>query len=385
MFNCYYNEKRICSLDVINEFGKENLALTTRWKLAGDANGLHCECCGTPVILKAGTIRLPHFAHKNLTNCLSQEEFAGESNEHKEGKRIFYHYFKNKYGEEADVQVNSKLSNGRRADILVQFQDGNRLAIEIQRLVKRTTDWYSKNNDYKNMQLNVLWVLCGNNAELEHLNTENQSRFFERMILNEANDKLGIYLHVTNKKLTLVRKLFYYDQATGQSKYEKLVVKSYPLDEVTIYPDGKVQSSFDNEFEQCKKQFEQQCVEKEKELAVKKQLELEQQKRMSRGFSNVQFGTGSQGIHEPTLPKGAKNSTYSLERSRGYYEFAIKRAISGDEQYIKKVIGLIYDGSSNFRFVCEIFNKFINDDMYRAEETYKQVLKMSGMSEIRSK
>lgn len=65
MENCLNNGQRFCSFDVLNEFNVKLHMVIDVWRRAGDNNELICEECGRPVLLRAGDIRQPHFAHKS--------------------------------------------------------------------------------------------------------------------------------------------------------------------------------------------------------------------------------------------------------------------------------------------------------------------------------
>jgi competence CoiA-like predicted nuclease len=112
-----------------------------------------CPTCKSPVILKNGTIKRPHFSHIHLSDCKGR---YSESSEHYDGKYDLYRFFKN-LG--FDVEIEKYLSQiDQRPDIVVQHQM-KKLCIEYQcasiplsLLIKRT-------EAYQSLSLQVFWIL----------------------------------------------------------------------------------------------------------------------------------------------------------------------------------------------------------------------------------
>ena len=61
-----------------------NNAIHIQDALRGNLAGAACYDCGEILIAKKGMKRIPHFAHKNYSNC------SGESNLHKYAKHVLY-------------------------------------------------------------------------------------------------------------------------------------------------------------------------------------------------------------------------------------------------------------------------------------------------------
>ena len=109
----------------------------------------YCPACKTPLRLKKGKIKIPHFAHVSLQNCDSWSE--NESAQHLGLKLSLYQWFKEKEKVELEKYVPEIKQT---ADLLVN----DKLAIEIQcsplslqRLEERTVS-------YKEMGYYVLWL-----------------------------------------------------------------------------------------------------------------------------------------------------------------------------------------------------------------------------------
>ncbi|MFD6442616.1 competence protein CoiA, partial [Peribacillus sp. NPDC060186] len=87
----------------------------------------YCPCCKAEMTIKAGMIKIPHFAHKNKSSCRASSE--PESAYHLMGKRKLFHWFLSHHYQ-ADLEAYLP-EIGKRADILVTI-GGKRYAVEFQ-------------------------------------------------------------------------------------------------------------------------------------------------------------------------------------------------------------------------------------------------------------
>jgi hypothetical protein len=83
-----------------------------------------CPLCRQAVILKAGRVVIPHFAHKARGLCAAE----GESRRHLAAKKLFYDELTSRG---LDVSLEVMLAADRRADLLVASPRG-RFTIEVQ-------------------------------------------------------------------------------------------------------------------------------------------------------------------------------------------------------------------------------------------------------------
>jgi competence protein CoiA len=88
-----------------------------------------CPNCGEDVILKQGRIRIHHFAHKRLSDCSWAK---GETREHLLAKTVVRDAFRARsFQTEFEAEVLSG-EGDRRADVLLTYASGARVAIEVQ-------------------------------------------------------------------------------------------------------------------------------------------------------------------------------------------------------------------------------------------------------------
>src|SRR5579863_8344575 len=62
-------------------------------RILSDARQLTCPYCGGLPVLKAGDVRLHHFAHVNLDACDSADH-EPETDSHRAGKFLLYQHFR---------------------------------------------------------------------------------------------------------------------------------------------------------------------------------------------------------------------------------------------------------------------------------------------------
>ena len=94
--------------------------------------------------------------------------------------------------------VNYRFPNKRRADLYIEFNNIDKLAIECQRTGLDILDWQEKHEEYIKLNINVLWLLIGNEENLKLKEKQIDVPFFQQIMLNEL-DKIAVYLDVDAK------------------------------------------------------------------------------------------------------------------------------------------------------------------------------------------
>lgn len=114
-----------------------------------------CIQCKEEVILRSGSINIPHFAHKRKSECI--HSFSdGESKDHLNGKLQLYEFFKR---HNCQPQLESFIPKiKQRPDILVN-NNQSQVAIEYQCSKILPNTILSRNNGYKQQQIDPLWIL----------------------------------------------------------------------------------------------------------------------------------------------------------------------------------------------------------------------------------
>lgn len=117
----------------------------------------YCPDCGGPLILKAGTMRIPHFAHYRLSNC--QSSFSeGESFQHLLGKIHLYSFFR-KQGYTVSIEPFVKEIR-QRPDLLLKTKHGD-YAIEYQCSPISAKLLLERSSGYESAGLSPVWIAGG--------------------------------------------------------------------------------------------------------------------------------------------------------------------------------------------------------------------------------
>ncbi|CEG22267.1 Competence protein CoiA-like family protein [Planococcus massiliensis] len=110
----------------------------------------YCSRCHTPVVLKVGDIKIPHFAHKTLSGCDYSHE--PESSLHLHGKLSLLQFFQNR---QLQCELEKFLPAIRqRADLLVE----GRTAIEFQCSTIPQKDVVHRTEGYLQLGIEPIWI-----------------------------------------------------------------------------------------------------------------------------------------------------------------------------------------------------------------------------------
>lgn len=116
----------------------------------------YCPACREPVMLKAGTKMIPHFAHFPNTHCRSGQ---GEGPYHEQGKWLLYKWLVSQ-GIECHLEAYIDRID-RRADLLAVV-NGREIAIEYQCARTSPSEIQERMQDYKEAGIEQIWILGGN-------------------------------------------------------------------------------------------------------------------------------------------------------------------------------------------------------------------------------
>lgn len=115
---------------------------------------LICPFCGTGMLLKAGKVRLHHFAHLSVNECASADH-EPETDAHRLGKLRLYHHFRS--GAQG-AQVERGLPSGQRADVFIERSERN-YALEFQQADNTADKWNGRHTAYRDQGICDVWLL----------------------------------------------------------------------------------------------------------------------------------------------------------------------------------------------------------------------------------
>ncbi|CAH0318421.1 Competence protein CoiA [Peribacillus sp. Bi96] len=132
----------------------------------------YCPCCKTEMSIKAGNVRIPHFAHKSNSSCRASSE--PESAYHLMGKRKLYQWF---LSHDYQVDLEAYLPQiKKRADILVTI-GGYRFAVEFQCSVIPENEFIERTRAYQSVGIKPIWILAAKSLKRKSMHEFRLSGF----------------------------------------------------------------------------------------------------------------------------------------------------------------------------------------------------------------
>lgn len=123
-----------------------------------DARELHCPHCGSLLTLKAGNVRLHHFAHVSRAEC-DYPDHESETTSHRLGKYGLYQHFRR--GAAYAALEYRIATTEQRADCFVQRPEpaGQSYALEFQQANNSVERWNERRRLYRSAGLFDIWFL----------------------------------------------------------------------------------------------------------------------------------------------------------------------------------------------------------------------------------
>lgn len=124
------------------------------------AGELVCQLCGAEMIIKAGMIKRPHFAH--ASSCSSAYGSHPESAEHRAGKEYLRAQLPLLFQEYREAALEYEVpipSIHRVVDLLVTFPKGHTIAHEVQLASITVEQLEERTADYERAGIDVVWWL----------------------------------------------------------------------------------------------------------------------------------------------------------------------------------------------------------------------------------
>ncbi len=231
MFQAYLEgEGRVSAHDMINPYGQRSYERERAFRDASHGGNLRCMDCDAPLVVKAGPKLIPHFAHKAVPkHCDYYKYEIGESEDHRQGIRALYDQFQRRVDGGA-VTTDHKLSNGRRANLMVQVEDQG-VAVEFVHAKANYQAWIQKHQDYVTLDLEVVWVFSPRNT----VEDQDPYDFNAQTILKETGKDYLVLFDPSTDKMTYLALLTYV--ADQQVVSRNVFTRSYNLLDVSFEVD----------------------------------------------------------------------------------------------------------------------------------------------------
>jgi hypothetical protein len=121
-----------------------------------DNHLLRCPQCSGLLTLKAGPVRIHHFAHVNLTDC-DAFDHEPESDSHRQGKLLLYQIFR--HGAVAATLEQHLPATDQRADVFIEMPDNASYALEFQQANNSVARWNERHQMYRSIGITDIWFL----------------------------------------------------------------------------------------------------------------------------------------------------------------------------------------------------------------------------------
>lgn len=383
METCVYKGKQICAYDVTNTNYALNYELKKEWRIAGRHGELICQECGQEVQLRINDPRkrTPHFSHKITDDkCPFSNNDLRESEDHKKGKMLLYHYFKDKYPEITPM-VNHRFQNRRKADLYIEFNDGSKLAVEYQRTELDILEWQERQEEYTKENINVLWLIAGKEDNLKVKEKQVEVTFFQQIMLNEL-DKVAVFLDVNSSKLILAKNIRYSDPYVINNDFEELYLKSYNLNDVIIHTNGKIECNFSDEYNKAKKIFTdyytQKCLDEENHRQTIKEEENRRKAQLQERWQEEVKSRQSDNIIK--LEEEPQEEINRYFNGNIPYKNKLKNAINGDESAIKATARhfIEWGCSDDYKIITLICKYHYLNGNQKVKEVYEKIMAEAG-------
>ncbi|MCJ7840360.1 hypothetical protein MUB24_05400 [Lederbergia sp. NSJ-179] len=156
----------------------------------------YCPACKEPLILKAGKIRIPHFAHKREANC-SFLFAEPESPQHLLGKKHLYTHYKR---QGLDVHLEYYLSEiQQRPDLFVK-KENQAYAIEYQCSPLSRNRLKERTDGYRKMGILPIWIIGGPPYKKRKNTSYELSDFHWSLSRHNAHSGLTLLSYLPEKK-----------------------------------------------------------------------------------------------------------------------------------------------------------------------------------------
>ncbi len=129
---------------------------TDTLRALSDQHLLRCPHCEAVLTLKAGAVRVHHFAHVNLEDCVHADH-EPETDSHRQGKLMLYQRFRQ--GATLAALEQHFPETDQRADVFIEMPGGVGYALEFQQANNTMQRWAERHSLYHSLGINDIWFL----------------------------------------------------------------------------------------------------------------------------------------------------------------------------------------------------------------------------------
>lgn len=220
-------KERIFAFDIKNEYGIKDFFLEKKLRRMSANEELVCPECGTPVILRAGEINIPHFSHKIKTKDCFYSTYTYNENRVK-ALKILYDKLK-KYEDVKILEISKKFKGYGVIDILLEkeeFPEKRKYAIMIKNTMENINKWEKLHIELLKEEITPIYLNYGTTKEINDFQKEISKSFFYRNLMNLTTNHGIRLVNIEEQELYTISTTFYLNENNRLKNYKNILHKN---------------------------------------------------------------------------------------------------------------------------------------------------------------
>ena len=221
-------KEKIFAFDIKNEYGIKDFLLEKKLRKMSINEELICPECGTPVILRAGEIKISHFSHKLKTKDCFFSTYTYNENRTK-ALKIFYDKIK-KYKDVKILEFSKKFKNYGVIDIFLEgedfFEKEKKYAILIKNTMENINKWEKLHIELLKEKITPIYFNYGTTDEIKKFKEKMSKSFFYRNLMNLTTNHGIRLINIEEKELYSISTTFYLNESNRVKRYENILLKN---------------------------------------------------------------------------------------------------------------------------------------------------------------
>ncbi|MZQ99463.1 MAG: hypothetical protein GT601_17490 [Acidaminobacter sp.] len=201
---------------------------------------LTCIDCGSLLTYKHTELKTAHFAHRigTLKDCEYSEYTKKQTERMRAAKKMLHECLTEKFPL-VSPEVEKKIDNKFRSDLIFNFQNGGILAVDYVNSID-VIGMDQKNTYYRENGINNIWILDISNKRKIYKDEEDMD-LVKRLILNETVNSVVLLLDTKTKTLTFITMVQIDDAVTRPFEI------TLKLSDLELAQTGKIMNKFEDQ------------------------------------------------------------------------------------------------------------------------------------------
>lgn len=219
-------KEKIFAFDIRNEYGIKDFLLEKKLRKMSINEELICPECGTPVILRAGEIKIPHFSHKvKVKGCFYSNYTYNESRV--KALKILYNNVK-KYKDIKILGLSKNFKDHGVIDILLErgIYKKRKYAIMIKNTMEDINKWEKLHTELLEEKIAPIYFNYGTTKEIKSFKEKISRSFFCRNLMNLSTNHGIRLIDIENEEIYTLNTIFYLNEKNRLTKYENILHKN---------------------------------------------------------------------------------------------------------------------------------------------------------------